>query len=86
MTSVRIGLHTSISGSLEKAALHAGARLLMDRAGIARAVLSLSGAGLGPVEMVAWVPLAVLALAVGLVPALVTALSLAPVQQLVGTR
>jgi NADH-quinone oxidoreductase subunit M len=50
------------------------------------AVLSLSGAGLGPVEMVAWVPLAVLALAVGLVPALVTALSLAPVQQLVGTR
>ena len=50
------------------------------------AVLSLSPAGLGPIELVAWAPLAVLALLVGLLPAMITALSLAPVQQLVGTR
>jgi NADH-quinone oxidoreductase subunit M len=50
------------------------------------AVLSLSPPGVGTVELASWAPLVVLALAVGLVPALVTALSLGPVEQLVGPR
>jgi NADH-quinone oxidoreductase subunit M len=50
------------------------------------AVASLSPPGLGALELVSWGPLVALALVLGLVPALVTALSSAPVQALVGQR
>jgi NADH-quinone oxidoreductase subunit M len=46
-------------------------------------VRTLSSPGLGVVELVSWAPLVALALVLGLVPALVTALSLAPVLNLV---
>jgi NADH-quinone oxidoreductase subunit M len=50
------------------------------------AVVRLSPAGLGTVELAAWAPLVLLALVLGLVPALVTALSAGPVQALVELR
>jgi NADH-quinone oxidoreductase subunit M len=50
------------------------------------AVVSLSPPGLGAVELAAWAPLVVLALVLGLIPALVTALSAGPVQALVELR
>jgi NADH-quinone oxidoreductase subunit M len=50
------------------------------------AVVALSPPGLGAVELAAWAPLVVLALALGLIPALVTALSAGPVQALVELR
>lgn len=49
-------------------------------------VLSLSPSGLGAVELVAWAPLVVLTLVLGLLPSLVTALSADAVRTLVGPR